>query len=660
MPSQPEFEYDVFISYSSHDQDWVQGELLKIIEEVGLRAFIDFRDFESGAPSIKEMERGVTTCRKTLLVLTPDYIESEWCEIESIMLHTIDPGNRSLRLIPLLKTHCDEPLRIGALTHVDFTDGADFELAWQQLLTALADPVERPAEKPGPSKIQAKLNSSASYVARRFRKYRYALGVTFFALLLLAVWWVYRSFRNPAPISSESIAVLPFANDSGDPNIEYLSDGLTDTLITSLSQLPNLSVKARSTVFRYKGKNVSPHQAGKDLSVQATLNGRVSQHGNDLTLHIELDDVDTENALWSADYNRLTTNLVSLQKEIVRNVSQKLGVRLSDADEQRLAKDYPENVEANRSYLKGRYHVLKLTPSEMQTGIEYFKEAITIDPSYARAYVGLADAYRSLVIAGEMPSKDFFPEAKAKAQKAIEIDDSLAEAHAELGSILSWYDWNWTAAENEFKRALDLNPNDADTHWFYAHLLSNTGRHPEALTEITRAREIDPLSLRINANEGQFLLHAGRTDQALASLRKTLELDPGFWLAHLFASSAYIEKGMFDEAIAEARKAKELSGGNSHAIAFEAYALAKSGRQRKAQEVLSALMRLSTKRYVSPYSVALIYDGLDKRDETLAWLEQGYEQRDAKMVFLKVEPKWNTLRDDRRFQDLLRRIDLLP
>jgi TolB-like protein len=440
MPRQLEFEYDVFISYSSHDQDWVQGELLKIIEEVGLRAFIDFRDFKSGAPSIKEMERGVTTCRKTLLVLTPDYIESEWCEIESIMLHRIDPANRSLRLIPLLKTQCDKPLRIGALTHVDFTDGADFELAWQQLLTALAEPVERPAEKLGPSKIQAKLNRSASYVARRFRKYRYALGVALLVLLLLAVGLAYWFLHKPAPIASESIAVLPFANDSGNPDLEYLSDGLTETLITSLSQLPKLSVKARSTVFRYKGKNVSPQQAGKDLSVQATLNGRVSQRGNDLTLHIELDDVDTENALWSADYNRLTTNLVSLQKEIVRNVSQKLGVRLSVADEQKLAKNYPENVEANQSYLKGRYHVLKLTPPEMQTGVYYFKEAIAIDPSYARAYVGLADAYRSFSIAGDMPSKDFFPEAKAKAQKAIEIDETLAEAHAELGSIMTWYD----------------------------------------------------------------------------------------------------------------------------------------------------------------------------------------------------------------------------
>ncbi|HEY0347590.1 MAG TPA: TIR domain-containing protein [Pyrinomonadaceae bacterium] len=656
MPHEPEFEYDVFISYSRHDQEWVRDELLKIVEEVGLRAFVDFRDFKSGAPSIKEMERGVTTSRKTLLVLTPNYIKSEWCEIESIMLHTLDPANRNLRLIPLLKTQCERPLRLGALTHVDFTDDADFELAWQQLLTALAEPLERTAEKP--PEVQAKLNRSASYIAKRIGKYKSGIAIALFVLLLSAVGLFYWVLRNPAPIGS--IAVLPFVNESGDPDVEYLSEGMSESLINSLAQLPHLSVKARSSVFRYKGKEIEPRQVAAELSVQAILGGRFVLRGDDVTLNLSLDDGRTGDHIWGEQYRRKKADLVSLQKDIVRNVSQKLGVPLSKADDQKLAKNYPENVEAYDSYANGRYHVLKLTPKEMQTGIDYFNKAIAIDPSYARAYVGLADAYRSSAIAGEMPSKDLFPEAKANAQKAIQIDDTLAEAHAELGFIMSWYDWDWRAAENEFKRALELNSNDADTHWFYAHLLSNTGRHAEALSEIRRAKEIDPLSLRINANEGQFLLHAGRTDEALASLQKTFELDSNFWLAHLFASSAYIEKGMFDEGIAEARKAEEFSGPNTHPIAFEGYALAKSGKRASARAVLAKLLQLSTKRYVSPYCVALIYNGLDERDKTLTWLEKGSEQRDPKMVFLRVEPKWNNLREDRRFQDFLRRVGLMP
>jgi len=257
-----------------------------------------------------------------------------------------------------------------------------------------------------------------------------------------------------------------------------------------------------------------------------------------------------------------------------------------------------------------------------------------------------------------MPSTEFLPKAKAAAQKAIEIDDTLAEAHAELGFIIFWYDWNWNAAENQFKRALELNPNSADTHQSYAHLLSSTGRHAEALTEIKHSREIDPLNVRTNALEGQYLTHAGRTDEALAVLQKTFELEPNFWLAHLFASSAYIEKGMFAEAVAEARKARELSGVSTHPLAFLSYALAKLGKQAEARAVLEDLLKLSKERYVSPYNIALVYNGLDERDKTLAWLEKGYEQRDPKMTFLKVEPKWNNLRDDPRFQVLLRRVGL--
>ena len=256
-----------------------------------------------------------------------------------------------------------------------------------------------------------------------------------------------------------------------------------------------------------------------------------------------------------------------------------------------------------------------------------------------------------------MPPKELLPNARSAAQKAIELDDTLADAHAELGFIIFWFDWDWNAAEREYKRALTLDPNNADAHLFYAHLLSNTGRHAEALGEAKRARELDPLNLRINTLEVQFLIHAGQTDEAIARLQKTFEMDPNYYLAHLFAASAYIEKGMYTEAIAEAEKARALTGPtNSHPVGFLGYALAKSGKQTEARALLDELVKSSTQRYVSPYNIALIYNGLGDGGETLTWLERAYQDRDQRIVFLKVEPKWNNLRGDPQFQELMHRI----
>ena len=504
--------------------------------------------------------------------------------------------------------------------------------------------------------------SSAEYIFTEIKQHKRAVLMAVSVLLLAAValssWSLVHRFSSSTQI--ESIAVLPFVNASGSPDVDYLSYGMTESLINSLSQLPHLSVKARSSVFRYKGKEVEPQQAASALSVQAILNGRVVQRGDNLTLYLSLVDGRNGNQIWGDQYDRKLTELVTLQNDIARDVSQKLRARLSGADEQKVAKTYTANAEAYQLYLKGRYHVLKLTLSEIQTGISYFQQAIAIDPSYALAYVGLADAYRS-ALAGDMPTTEVLPKARAAAQKAIELDDNLADAHAELGFIIFWYDWDWNAAETQYKRALELDPSNADAHLFYAHLLSNIGRHAEALAEVKRARELDPLNLRTNALEGQFLIHAGRADEALARLQKTFEMAPDYYFAHFFASSAYIEKGMFPEAIAEAQKARELSGPtNSHPMGFLGYALAKSGKQAEARALLAELLKASNERYVSLYNIALIYNGLGDRDQALAWLERGYEQRDQRMTFLKVEPKWNNLRGDPRFQDLMRRVGFIP
>jgi tetratricopeptide (TPR) repeat protein len=430
---------------------------------------------------------------------------------------------------------------------------------------------------------------------------------------------------------------------------------MTESLIDRLSQLPHLSVKARSSVFRYKGKDADPQQVASQLSVQAILTGRLVQRSDDLTLYLSLVDGRNGNQIWGDRYNRKLTDLISLQSEIARDVSNKLQLKLSGADEQRLMKNYTGNTEAFQLYLQGRYHTFKMTLSEARTGISYFQRAIEIDPNYALAYVGLANAYRSFALSGDMPT-EFFPKSKEAAQKAVEIDDNLGEAHAVLGFTIFWYDWNWKEAEHQFKRALELDPNSADAHWFYGTFLSSMGRSAEALNEAKRAQELDPLNQIISSAEGQFLIHAGRIDDASAILQKTIEFDPNFWFAHMFASDAYIGKGMFTEAVAEARKAAELSGGNSHSLSSLGYALAKSGRQAEARSVLDGLLKLSTERHVSPHNIALIYNGVGQRDEALAWLERGFEQRDGRMVFLKVEPKWNNLRDDPRFQDLMRRV----
>ncbi|PYT00787.1 MAG: hypothetical protein DMF63_05635 [Acidobacteria bacterium] len=465
----------------------------------------------------------------------------------------------------------------------------------------------------------------------------------------------YLLYGRAAAKPIESLAVMPFVNETGSADVEYLSDGMTESLINSLSKIPNLSVKARSTVFRYKNQTVDPVIVGKELAVPAVLNGHILQRGDDLTVYLSLVDTKTGGQIWGDSYERKLADLVALQKEITREVSQELHVRLSGADVQRVTKTSTENAEAYQLYLRGRHHLMKSTPPEIETSIKYFQQAIEIDPSYTLAYVGIADGYRAP--GAERVPAEALEKSKAAALKAIELDDSLADAHAVLGFIIFWYEWNWAESEKECKRAIELAPNNSDAHLFYAHLLSNLGRNDESLAEARRARELDPLNVRTNALEGQFLLHAGRVDEALARLNATKELDPDNWMAHLFSTSAYIEKGMYPEAIAEGRRTNEIQP-HSRSFSFLGYALAKSGNRAAAQSELAMMMEQSKQRWISPYSVAIVYNGLEDREQTLAWLERGLEQRDPRMVFLKSEPKWKNLRGDLRFVKIFRAVGL--
>lgn len=472
------------------------------------------------------------------------------------------------------------------------------------------------------------------------------------AAIAVAGFWFYRSSARK---QINSIAVMPFTNESGTTDAEYLSDGITDSLINSLSKIQGLNVKARSSVFRYKGQNVEPKQLGGELSVNAVLNGRVIQRGENLSIFLSLVDTATGDQIWGEGYERKLADLVAVQKEITRDVSQKLELKLSGADVQRVTRTYTNDPEAYQLYLRGRYRILKSNQTDVEASINYFQQAIDRDPTYALAYVGLADAYRAPV--SERPPSEALAKSKTAAQKALEIDNTLADAHAVLGFIIFWYEWNWAESEAELKRAIELDPKNADAHNFYAHLLSNTGRHEEALAEAQLSRELDPLNLRACALEGQFLIHAGQVDAGIARLRSLLDLDPNHWMVHLFLTSGYIEKGMWDKAIEEGRKTVDVNP-HTRSFSYLGYALAKAGREREARDELDKILALSKERWISPYSTALLYNGLNDRDQCLSWLEKGLAERDPRMVFLKVEPKWNNLRDDPRFQRIMKEVGL--
>jgi serine/threonine-protein kinase len=498
-------------------------------------------------------------------------------------------------------------------------------------------------------------DASASLgVARNRRSILATLAIAVVVAAALAIGFLPgRSFKTA---EIESVAVLPFRNATGDAELDYLSDGMTESLINALARLPGLSVKARSVVFRYKGKEVDPQEVASALSVQSVVSGRMERRGDMLMLSLSVVNGRDGDQIWGERYDSTMMGLVALQNEIARDIARKFKASLSGEDERKVTQAYTSSGEAYQLYLKGRYHVQKVALPEIQTGIYYLEQAAAIDPNYALAYVGLADAYRTSS-AGDIPAGLVVPKAKQAAERAVQIDDGLATAHAQLGMLAIWYDWDQRAAERQFKRALELDPDNADAHIYYAHLLSNQGRHADAFSQAERARELEPFNTRINALEGQFLTNAGRTDEALTRLQATIGLDPNHLLPHVFAAAAYIEKRMFPEAIAEARKATEMTKRTmAHPLGLLGCALAKSGDEAQARAILEELLTASRSRYVSPYGIALIYNALGEHDQTLTWLERGFEARDHKMNLLKVDPKWNNLHGDPRFEDLVHRI----
>ena len=459
-----------------------------------------------------------------------------------------------------------------------------------------------------------------------------------------------------------SVAVLPFANASGDPNTEYLSDGITEGIIDRLSGLPNVKVISRTSAFRFKHRDIEPQEVARDLGVDALVTGRVVQRGDELSVSAELVDAREDRQLWGEQYSRKLADIVSVQQEIATAISGNLKVRLTQEEKTRLNKSPATNPEAYQLYLRGRYHANQTTAAELKKGIEYFQQAIDKDPGYALAYAGLADSYSALGGGWQyLPPSDSFPKAQAAAMKALQLDDTLAEAHVAL-AYAAFFDWDWPSAEREFKRAIELNPNSALSHNRYAVYLETRGRFNESMAEAQRAQELDPLSPEIVSGLGLVYLSTRRYDESIAQFQKALDLYPNAAVIRASLAWAYAMKRMYPQALAEfdkiADQDKAVAAENQFVASGLGWVYAVSGRRADALKIAREFRDLSSHAYVDFYLFAGIYAGLADKDEAFRLLEKGYEEHSASMLYLAVDSFWYGIRSDPRYADLLRRMGL--
>jgi eukaryotic-like serine/threonine-protein kinase len=456
----------------------------------------------------------------------------------------------------------------------------------------------------------------------------------------------------------DSIAVLPFENTAGDPEHEYLSDGITGSLINILATIPKLRVMAQSTVFRYKGRAIDPQAIGRELNVRAVLTGRVMQSGGSLRIGAELVDVATGTQLWGAQYNRKPGDIFVVQDEISNEISEKLRLQLTRTEKKRLIKHHTENAEAYRLYLKGRHHWNQWTEEGFYKAIEYFQQAVEKDPSYALAYTGVADSYVLLGWNSYLPPKEAFPKGKAAAMAALKLDPNLAEAHAPLAAVLWLHDWQWEEAQNEFRRTLELCPTYATANHWYAEYVMTMGRHEEAMARMKKTQELDPLWLIINVAVGWAFYNARRYDEAIEQLRRTIELEPNYPLTYWILGLLLRKTGRYEMAIAEGEKGVKLSGGSPLMRAALAHTFGVAGKTTEALQILDDLTRLARQKYVAPYFFAGIHIGLGENDGAIEYLEKSYEEHSHWLIYLHMDPSMDGLRDHPRFQELLRRVGL--
>jgi TolB-like protein/Tfp pilus assembly protein PilF len=456
----------------------------------------------------------------------------------------------------------------------------------------------------------------------------------------------------------DSLAVLPFKNSSGDPEHEYLSDGITGSLINNLATVPKLRVMAQSTVSRYKARDIDPQAVGRELNVRSVLTGRIMQSGGALRIGTELVDVASGSQLWGAQYDRKPGDIFVVQDEISNEISEKLRLKLTRAEKKQLTKRHTDNAEAYRIYLKGRHHWNQWTEQGFYKAIEYFQQAVNIDAGYALAYAGLADSYVLLGWNSYLPPKEAFPMGKAAANAALQLDPDLAEAHTPLAAVLWLHDWQWDKAHTEFERTLKLNAKYPTANHWYAEYTMTMGRHAEAMVRIRNSQDLDPLSLIINNAVAWSLYFARRYDEAIEQLRRTVDLDPNYPVTYWVLGLVLRKMGNYELAIIEGEKAVELSGGSPLIRAALAYTLGAAGRKEEAVEILDELTRITQQKYVAPYFFAGIHVGLGENHKAIEYLEKCYEEHSHWLIYLHLDPSMDGLREHPGFQQILRRVGL--
>ncbi|HSE36175.1 MAG TPA: tetratricopeptide repeat protein, partial [Blastocatellia bacterium] len=478
-------------------------------------------------------------------------------------------------------------------------------------------------------------------------------------LMIAATAGAYLYFARARGGAISSVAVLPFANTGNDPNMDYLSDGISEALINSLTELQQLRVIARSTVFRYKGKEIDPQTIGRELNVRALLMGRVRQSGDNLNIQVDLVDAETGAQLWGHEYERKSSDILSVKQAIAQDVTERLRLRLSGDEQRQLTKRDTTVAESFGFYLKGRYYWNKRSAEGIRKAIEQFQQAIDRDPNYALGYVGLADCYLQLEQYAGVPASEVVPKAKAAVDRALQLDDSLSEAHATSASINQKL-WHWAEAEEEIKRAISLNPNYPTAHHWYAYYFYIQRQFDDAMREIKRAHELDPLSPVISENVALVYLLKDDLNSAVAQCQRTIELDPSFADAHYVLGFAYLKQGRNEEATAEFQKAVELSRRAATYLGNLGYCYAVTGRRAEALAILRELEEKYTRGESSGLFLAGVYAGLGDKDKAFAWLEKDFQQRSGQLPTFAWRLHFESLRSDPRFADLLQRMDLKP
>ena len=495
---------------------------------------------------------------------------------------------------------------------------------------------------------------------RTFRWTILAVALGFGALAIL-VWVV--THRGGGTIQAQqeeairSLAVLPFQTLGAEPSDQYLGLGMADALITRLGNTGKIIVRPTNAIQKYVGRDLTPQAAGQEQGVDAVLDGRIQREADRVRLTVQLIRVHDGVQLWGETFDKEFTDIFALEDALSERVAQSIRLKLTGEETRRFTKRSTERPDAYEAYVKGRYFWNKRTDKGMKKGLEYFRQAITLDPTFAEAYVGVADSYATLGLYAVLPPKEAFPAAKEAAKRALEMDDGLAEAHATLGFINFYYDWSGVDAGNEFRRALADNPNYAMAHSWYGESLAAMGRYPEAIAEAQRALEDDPLSLIIGSNAGWTLSLAGKGDQAIEILKKAIEIDPTFPRTHFRLGRAYEQKKSYDLAISELEQAVSLSGGDTCYKGSLGHVYAISGKSDRAREVLQDLQGRSEQQYVPAFAIALVYAGLGDNDQAFNWLQRAYDDRSTAMVFLKLDPELGSLHSDPRFEQLSQRIN---